>query len=138
MKRDMDLIRKIAFHIEETPAPLISSEFLIEEYDQSQIGYHCDLMHEAGLIKADDLNYVGEFTVVQIYRLTWSGHEFVDAARNETVWNSVTKHVKDTAVSVTFDGLKSLLKQAGQQVVKHGVDWIIKTDWQWIQYWPAQ
>ena len=141
MKRDMDLIRKIAFHIESAAPPILSDRIPIDGYSQEQIGYHCDLMKDAGLVHLDDESPGGnhpEFITWTIQRLSWSGHEFIDAARDDTVWNKVTGHVKETAKSVTFDALTNLLKRASQQAVAHGIDWLSKTDWQWLQNLPLQ
>ncbi len=136
MKRDMDLIRKIAFALEES-GPTESTDIVVDGYSDELIAYNCELMLDAGLIVVRDAEKIHSFYLSRgTTRLSWSGHEFLDAARNDTVWNSVTGKVKSTATTMTFDGLKSLLQQAGQQALKHGADWLLKTDWQWVQYFP--
>ena len=52
MKRDMDLVRKIVFALEEHEHGHAPHPFLIEGYTDEQVGYHTHLMKEAGLILA--------------------------------------------------------------------------------------
>ena len=138
MKRDMDLIRKLALHIESTASECLSSAIKLDGFTDEQIMYHCQLMSDAGLIESTpSMQRDVRYSDLIIFRLSWSGHEFVDAARNDTIWNTVNEHVKKTAISVTFDGLKSILRQAGQQVVIHGAEWLIKSDWSWLQILPS-
>lgn len=44
-----------------------------------------------------------------VRRLTWPGHEFLDAARNETLWTRTKGNLSNAGVSATFDLLKTLL-----------------------------
>ncbi len=52
MQRDMELIRQILFTIEQEYVDvwLDSSCLNIEGYDFKTIGYHCAILHDAGLI----------------------------------------------------------------------------------------
>ena len=44
-----------------------------------------------------------------VTNLTWAGHDFAEAARDETRWKNVMKTVKEKGGSVTIDVLKALL-----------------------------
>ncbi len=87
MKRDMDLIREMLLAIESAPhgfAPKIK----IQGYTQEEIGYHAVLLEEAGLAKVNDITMEGSETPEAIVeRLTWAGHEFLDSARDNRIWN---------------------------------------------------
>lgn len=87
MKRDMDLIRAIllACEVDEHGfAPRIE----IEGYTQEQIGYHAVLLGEAGLAKVNNVTTMGSPSPrAQIVSLTWEGHEFLDSARDNQIWN---------------------------------------------------
>jgi len=48
-------------------------------------------------------------------RLTWAGHEFLDAARNETVWKKASERIKKSGVDVTISLLKDILNQLLKQ-----------------------
>ena len=85
MKRDMDLVRQILLAIEEAPgfAPTLQ----IDGYTDEQIGYHVIIMIEASLIHGADVTGDGDSGPMGIpSRLTWRGHEFIDAARDPSRW----------------------------------------------------
>jgi hypothetical protein len=89
MKRDMDLIRKILLAIEAHPfygkwnVPLDFGDFPEELVD-----YHLKLLSEANLIEAKVR--IGSKRWV-INGLTWAGHEFLDASRDDSRWESVKR-----------------------------------------------
>lgn len=57
MKRDMDLVRLILLEIEKsTEDPRSEIRLQIPNYTFEQISYHVMILHEAGLIEADDLS----------------------------------------------------------------------------------
>ena len=115
MKRNMDLIRKLAIHIVAAEDSIQSSGIVIEEFSSSAILYLCVLMHEAGLIEAEIAGDLSGHGDAFIARLTWSGHDFLDAARDETLWKKTTKEIKERVTSVSFDGLVDFLK-AGAKI----------------------
>jgi hypothetical protein len=125
MKRDMNLVRKIAIHIESTDDPIDSSTMEIDGYLPEQIGYHCTLMKEAGLIDAIDTTCMdSRFSEMQIHRLTWLGHDFVDAAKDDGIWKKVTGQIKERVTAMAFDGLLAMLKTAGTQIANQGMEWV--------------
>jgi hypothetical protein len=108
MKRDMDLVRRILFQVEEKGQPHGYVDLEIPGYAPEQIAHHVHLMQEAGLIEASNLSTT-EGIDYRPTRLTWSGHEFLDAARNATVWNKAKEMVREKGGSVPFEILKDLL-----------------------------
>jgi hypothetical protein len=113
MKRDMDLARKILFAIESCDDPLgPQSSLEVEGYADMVIAYHVKLLAQAGLIEADDVSEMGE----DGFRwwagsLTWEGHEFLEAARDDTRWNKTKRLVSDKAGGLMFEALKFALMQ---------------------------
>ncbi len=107
MKRDMDLARRILFALEE--APLDEEVDLdLDGVSQVEISHHVMLLNEAGLIEAQDhTGFVGSNW--QPKRLTWAGHEFLDASRDQGRWEKATKLVRDKVGGLTFDALKAVL-----------------------------
>lgn len=88
MKRDMDLIRKLLLFCEGIEGNDVSSSTLLEGYAEEQIRYHAYLLVDAALAKGMNVSHLG--CVLPQYllnSLTWAGHEFLDAARDETTWN---------------------------------------------------
>ena len=40
--------------------------------------------------------------------LTWQGHEFIDAIKNETVWNKVKGEAGKRGVDLSFETIKAI------------------------------
>ncbi|MCI0335186.1 MAG: DUF2513 domain-containing protein [Planctomycetes bacterium] len=111
MKRDMELIRQILLRIEETENVQL---LLDENYERREfIEYHLLLLREAGLIagvvvvECDGGELVTQ--IVSKPRLTWSGHEFLDVARDETTWNQAKERVGNSIGTVAMSVLSALL-----------------------------
>jgi hypothetical protein len=83
MKRDMNLIRLLLLETEgEEPKPDLSP------YNDAQRIYHSALLIEAGLVDGQIIqDSDGQPAATVTLRLTWAGHEFLDAARNDTIWH---------------------------------------------------
>lgn len=110
MKRDMELIRKMVLGIEEAPGGFAPGRFNIDGYSEGQIGYHAHLMIQAGLAEGSDITHTGSSGPEAILTsLTWAGHEFADAARDEGRWKRAMVIVKEKAGSVTIGVLTQLL-----------------------------
>ena len=107
MKRNMELVRGLLLLAEADG----DNEKLCAEYGNDVVAGHVAIMKDAGLVEAAvALNSYGKPCACEILRLTWKGHEFLDNARNDTVWNKVVTRVKDTVATVSFDVLAELLK----------------------------
>jgi hypothetical protein len=76
------------------------------------------LMNEAGLIQAhfiegndvlpDDVGYL---------RLTWDGHDFLDATKDSKIWKMAKEHVIKPGASWTFSLLLEWLKHQARERV---------------------
>jgi hypothetical protein len=112
MKRDFDLIRKLLLYFEEKPNDRHVKVPPIEGYSDLQIEYHLRLMYEAGLLRCEVMS--SSTTPERVIRvipfgLTWQGHEFLDASRNETIWKKAIEQVKESGLSLTLGALQTLL-----------------------------
>lgn len=109
MRRDMNLIRKILLEIEEADsgwAPRLE----IEGYSESQVGYHAFLLIDAGLANGHDASTLrSDGPTGLITNLTWEGHEFAEAARNDDRWSRAMGVVTEKGGDVTLGVLKQLL-----------------------------
>jgi hypothetical protein len=107
MKRDMDTVRRILLAVEDASAPVEQ----LDDCDDAVFSYHVAILIESGLVRGDVSDYGDTLQPFggSIFRLTWSGHEFLDAARNESVWQNTTATVRSKGLSLTFDVLKELL-----------------------------
>ena len=120
MKRDMDLVRKILLYLEENADPHDwIFDLKIGDYSDKEISYHIKIMAQEGLIEASerprsDLDYDQWIP----HSLTWAGHEFLDASRDDSRWEKVKRLVADKTGSLSFEVLKAGLVQAMLQTLK--------------------
>lgn len=83
------------------------------DYTQSQIGYHIWLIGDAGLMKVQDVtSMAGEGPTAIPIHLTSEGHDFIDAARNESGWSTAMEKLKNAGGALTLAVLKALLESA--------------------------
>lgn len=106
MKRDMDLAREILFRIEADTHWPADVDLRFEDLCDEVVGYHVMLLKEAGLIEAEELN--SQELVYDSVRLTWTGHEFLNAARDDGRWD-MAKKALEGAGGFVFDVAKALL-----------------------------
>ncbi len=117
MKREPDLIRQILLQIEQHPGLTGPVKLDLADYTPDQISYHVMLLDEAGLIEAsNDTNFGGiEWSPD---RLTWHGHEFLDAARNDQSWGQVKQALGKTGGFVVAVAEQLLLELVKAQALK--------------------
>ena len=99
MKRDMELIRKILFQLEEVFAPGEGLKFglQIDGFDSSIIGEHCELIYEAGLVRDFRSTRGGAGNNLLNYTigpLNNRGHDYLELIRNDHVWKQTNEEVK--------------------------------------------
>ncbi|MDU6263730.1 MAG: DUF2513 domain-containing protein [Anaerocolumna aminovalerica] len=109
MKRDMDLVRKILFKIEEEVDNKPKFDLTIDEYTMDQVAYHCSILYDGGYIKNYKSLGCGEGLVsFGVSGLTWSGHELLDKISNENVWNKTKQVVKNKGLPMVVDVIKDI------------------------------
>lgn len=114
MKRDFELVRRLLEHVEAAEDTIYEIP-AIEGYDQALVNYHLLIMHEAGLISAAlDVTPLNTKTVVIIFRLTWDGHEFLDATRAPGAWERAKTWLRKDGAGLSFGLLKDLLFEFGK------------------------
>ncbi|HDS1796128.1 DUF2513 domain-containing protein [Pseudomonas putida] len=111
MRRDMDLLRSLLLRLEgESKVDSIlryrAGELVIEGYTEDEVRYHYRLAVQAGLV---DQGGAGPLNGIQFRQLTWSGHDFVDAVRDNEIW-SKTRQGASAAGGISIDLLKDLAK----------------------------
>jgi hypothetical protein len=111
MKRDMDLIRTIMLHLEAYPdADLNLEEVVLEGYADDVVLGHLILLEEAGFIEMNVERYGGGGHQIFIHRITWPGHEFLEAVRNETIWAKSTKVILSAGFGLGWPLLQAVLR----------------------------
>jgi hypothetical protein len=107
MKRDFELVRKLLLDFEGEGVDL-------SPYTEQQILYHKALLLEAGLAEGPKPHYSSrEFSEIPdrviIRRLTWEGHDFIDAIRDEGRWQKVKDWIKEAGKILTLETLKEAI-----------------------------
>ena len=110
MRRDMELIRRLVLAIEDAPTGFAPRSLDVAGYAPGQIGYHAYLIIDAGLARGSETTSMGDSAPSAILtNLTWAGHEFAEAARDQTRWNKAMGIVQEKGGTVTLAVLTQLL-----------------------------
>ncbi len=111
MKCDMNLVRKMLLEIETQESGYAPENLAIDGYDQKQIYYHAYIMTQSGLIESTKYpEFFNSKSPQAIPKsLTWKGHEFLESARNETLWKKAMNMVNEKGGSITISALGQLL-----------------------------
>jgi hypothetical protein len=117
MRRDMDLVRDLLFAMEADPHGYYQGRLLLKNYTEEQVGYHVKLMMDAGLIEGFEVNTHDKPGPVAIpIRITWKGHEFLDACRGDQRWISA-KEIIERVKGVSFDVMMVILSELAKKQV---------------------
>lgn len=122
MKRDAGLLRELLRVIEakEDPGRMTAADFSIEGSDQKRISYHLRLLYEAGFVSGEAIRSTStpdRLIDFWVFDLTWQGHEFLAASRNDTVWRKVAGKLGDGMSAVPFSVLTALLTAEAKRQV---------------------
>lgn len=116
MKRDLDLVRLILIEAEKADGRLDMSGFVDEGNSMDCLGFHLEMMDDAGLIDADVGHAMGgHVSNAVVKRITWDGFDYLDVIRSDTVWFKVKKAIADTVGETSL----SVAKAACAELAKH-------------------
>lgn len=108
MKRDMDLIRRIALATAELPVG--SKLTQLDGVKQLVFNEHVLWMVQANLLQARlHTNQNDIVMFADVVRLTWDGCEFADSVGSETLWQKAKDSIIKPGASFTFGLLKEVL-----------------------------
>ncbi len=111
MKRDLDLIRSLLIMMEAHEHGYAPVDIKVDGYTEEQVGFHVHLLGDAGLAVVADTTSIGsESPSAMPQYLTWAGYEFLEAAKDETVWGLAKEKVIKPAGGVAFTVLLEWLK----------------------------
>lgn len=120
MKLDMSLVRLILLEIEHedegAPDPF---EVVIPGRSQREISYHVHALEEAGLVEAFSMPPIdpSEPDLWEPRHLLWSGHQYLAAVRDETVWKATLEKVAKVGGSATLEILKATALGVAKQML---------------------
>lgn len=123
MKRDIDLIRQILLKIEADSnlhSQVNYKEFITEKYSEDLVKYNLKLMIDQGIVEGRVAGvFVGSMNFF-ISGLTWIGHDFLDASRDDARWTkakSILNEVKDYSLDLAIKVLSELAIAAARKVM---------------------
>ena len=111
MKRDLDLLRNMMLRIEELDSSkhkITSASFEDLCDNASAISLHIELLNDIGYIEIAHEVYIGSFKDFIIGRLTFDGYDYLDAVRNQSIWDKTKEKLQAIGGSATLDIVKSL------------------------------
>lgn len=114
MKRDMQLIRMVMLAAEKTKDPYELVDPKFEGHNETEISYHIALLDDAGLLHGQNRSAIGVFRW-SAGALTWAGHEFVEAIRDEDNWKEALAITAKSGNGTVFEILKKALMQVQEK-----------------------
>lgn len=100
MKRDFDLVRSLLLDLENSSEAAIYVDF--EHGDEAV--HQLRIMLDAGFIRGKDKG----FGTVYVERLTWEGHDFLDAVRDDGVWSKTKSKVSKGVGSASLEVVRAV------------------------------
>lgn len=121
MQRDLELIRKLFFRIEEFPYKINNDfdyEIKVDGYSIEEINFHLYLMKQAqfldGIIHKSDLNKY--LTVLyDTLEITWKGYDFFNSIRDNKIWDKIKRKLFDINIPI------GILKELGIALIKENL-----------------
>jgi hypothetical protein len=114
MKRDMDLVRKILLAVEDDAHNEEMELFVIDGYDDETVTEHVRLLAGAGFVEAMNLGTM-DGAEWRPTRLTWSGHDFLEAARNDSIWFKAKSKILEQGIGLSIEVLKAMLLSVAKE-----------------------
>jgi hypothetical protein len=105
-----DLIRKLLLYFEAKADDRVETCPAIGDHSPLEIKYHLLLMDVAG--------FLGRTIYVLPMSLTWQGHEFLEAARNDKFWRRAKALVIEKSGALSFELLKAVLVSLAKQALE--------------------
>jgi hypothetical protein len=112
-------VRQILVQVEEFPFDGGFHDVAVEGRTEDEITYHIMLLHEAGFLEALELT-THDGVCWKAKRLTYTGHQFLDAARSDKVWQTAKSWTLKTTGTLTLEGLKIALLHVVKTLIQGG------------------
>jgi hypothetical protein len=131
LNRDMNLIRDLM--IATRKGNLSFQSFMHEKGKEMPDGrdivqYHAWLLINAGLAEGTILPKAGKSIArgerppgAHLSALTFAGHDFLELAENDSLWNKALEKAKSLPGGMTFDVLKNILTALAVEMAKNAL-----------------
>ncbi len=113
MKRDLDMVRDILLIAEEaSPGQRIKLSDFKDKYPErlSEVSEHVEMLDKIGFLSASfsrPLNPQGA-GFFEIQKIEWSGHDYLDAIRDQKIWKKTKQKISDIGGSAAIDTVKAI------------------------------
>lgn len=109
MKRDWDVVRKVLLAVEDLPDRKSAiTEQDVDGIDSDDVYHHALILIEAGYVVGHEGVKQGGKSVF-LQRLTWAGHELLDAIRQQSKWNNIKRYAREQGIELTAKGIELVL-----------------------------
>lgn len=116
MKRDMDVIRAIMLAVRDDHRDRLVN---LEGVETNIFKFHAHLLIDGGFAEGRvHRTYNGPVRLVELFRLTWKGHDFIDSVADDMIWAKTKKKITSSSISWTFD----ILKEVAVGFIKEGLN----------------
>ena len=117
MKRDMNLVRNILLFTEARPSINEGALLQFDGHTEDQVWYHANMLVEAGYL--DRERVIESFDGIQVTgdAITFDGHDFLDAVRNDTVWCRTMDKVGSVVGSTSLEIIKAVAQSYAKQLL---------------------
>lgn len=125
MQRDMDLVRKILFYIEDNyqAGQQWIRKIEIADYSKEVIVEHLKLIYEADLVQDFKIQeYRHRGPIYKVSNLSNQGYDFLDKIREDTIWNKTKSVIKENGLPLVI----SVIKEVSSTVISDIVAGAIK------------
>ena len=116
MKRDMDLCRQILLRVEDSSPNEVLTRLGLSGDHPNSVSEHVVLLEQAGFLDAT-INRTFGGAIYAIRGLTWEGHEFLDAARDDERWEKAKRHLEEAGITATLAVLKEVLEALARKAL---------------------
>ncbi|MEF9876484.1 MAG: DUF2513 domain-containing protein [Gordonibacter sp.] len=119
MKRDMNLARTILLTLAESEKPIDASSIASTEYPPKMVGYHFQILDEAGLIVASVRAADNDpYYFAMASRLTWDGNDFLDSIRDDLIWKRASSTIGKATGGASLDVVKTVASSLVLETIK--------------------
>ena len=114
----MDLVRFILIETEKADGRFGIERFVTEQRTMELVGYHVELMQAHGLLDAAvQREWGGSVVAGSITALTWDGCDYLDAIRNDGIYQKTKEAVSEAVGATTMDLFKDVAVAIGKAVI---------------------
>lgn len=116
MKRDLELVRTILLAVESRQPPEFGRRLSIESVDDDLVSDHVEILREGGYLHAQKTNDALGRGWCRI-RLTWSGHDYLDAVRDHGTWEKTKGLLAKAGGSAALEVVKAIAGEVARRAL---------------------